>query len=226
MVFQYPLPGERRTMRRLLPNARSFLVRFGQTSALLGAACLAMAAAPAAMTGAEAAEAEAEAEAATPAAPPVHAVAQPPAPRLRMVRFVKPVLEYPINSRFGLRRLAGEARARRHAGVDIAAPTGARVLASAEGVVTAAGRNGGYGNFVEILHPNGLRTFYAHLSRIETRVGTEVFAGQTVGRVGSTGYSTGPHLHFEVRRDGVPIDPLEFIGREFAVEVEDGRSQA
>ena len=183
-----------------------------------------MAAAPAAMS--DAAAAEADAEAAAPASPPVHAVAQPPAPRFRMVRFVKPVLEYPINSRFGLRRLAGEPRARQHAGVDIAAPTGSRVLASAEGVVTATGRNGGYGNFVEIRHPNGLRTFYAHLSRIETRVGTEVFAGQTVGRVGSTGYSTGPHLHFEVRRDGVQIDPLQFIGHEFAVEIDEARSQA
>ena len=211
-------------MRRLLPTARSFLARFGQTSALLGAACVAMAAAPAAMT--DAAAAEVDAEAAAPAAPPVRAVAQPPEPRMRMVRFVKPVLEYPINSRFGLRRLAGEPRARQHAGVDIAAPTGARVLASAEGVVTAAGRNGGYGNFVEILHPNGLRTFYAHMSRIETRVGTEVFAGQTIGRVGSTGYSTGPHLHFEVRRDGVQIDPQDFIGREFAVEVADDRNRA
>lgn len=205
-------------MRRLLPTARSYLIRFGQTAALLGAASLAMAGAPAAVN---AAAEEAPGYAAdAPAAPPVHAEAQPPGPPMRFIRFLKPVLEYPINSRFGLRHLAGERAPRRHEGVDIAAPTGSRVLASAEGVVSAAGRDGGYGNFVEIVHPNGLRTFYAHLSRIETRVGAEVGAGQVIGKVGSTGYSTGPHLHFEVRRDGAQIDPLEYIGREFAVEMD------
>lgn len=201
-------------MRRLLPTARSYLIRFGQTAALLGAASLAMAGAPAAEEAPELLAAD------LPAAPPVHAAAQPPEPQTRFIRFLKPVLEYPINSRFGIRHLSGEPAPRRHAGIDIAAPTGSRVLASAEGVVVATGRDGGYGNYIEIEHPNGLRTFYAHLSRIETRPGAEVGAGQVIGKVGSTGYSTGPHLHFEVRRDGAQIDPLDYIGREFAVELD------
>ena len=86
-------------------------------------------------------------------------------------------------------------------------------------MVTAAGYDaGGYGNYVEVRHPNGLRSFYGHLSRIEARVGQAVETGQRIGRVGSTGYSTGPHLHFEIRRGGARLTPVRYLGREFAVK--------
>lgn len=87
-------------------------------------------------------------------------------------------------------------------GVDLAAPRGTTIVASAEGVVIVArgsGWNGGYGNYVVIAHPNGTQTLYAHLDRLATREGTEVAQGQLIGYSGSTGRSTGPHLHFEVR---------------------------
>lgn len=87
-------------------------------------------------------------------------------------------------------------------GVDLAAPRGTTIVASAEGVVIVArgsGWNGGYGNYVVIAHPNGTQTLYAHLDRLATREGAEVAQGQLIGYSGSTGRSTGPHLHFEVR---------------------------
>ncbi|KKS58388.1 MAG: Peptidoglycan-binding LysM [Candidatus Nomurabacteria bacterium GW2011_GWF1_42_40] len=85
-------------------------------------------------------------------------------------------------------------------GIDLAAPTGTRILASAPGTVIFArlGYNGGYGNMVTIQHPNGTKTLYAHMSRIATKVGARVERGELIGYVGSTGRSTGPHLHFEV----------------------------
>ena len=85
-------------------------------------------------------------------------------------------------------------------GVDLAAPTGTRILASAGGTVIFAriGYNGGYGNMVTIQHPNGTKTLYAHMSRITTKIGAQVARGELIGHVGSTGRSTGPHLHFEV----------------------------
>lgn len=96
-----------------------------------------------------------------------------------------------------------------HSGVDYPAPRGARVSASAAGRVTFAGWSlGGWGNLVTIAHSNGTRTLYAHLSRLAVRVGQRVEAGQRVGRVGSSGHATGPHLHFEVRLRGAAVDPL------------------
>jgi murein DD-endopeptidase MepM/ murein hydrolase activator NlpD len=204
-------------MRRLLPTARSFLIHSGQTVGLLMVATLAMAAAPQAMM--QAVDAPAPAPDARPSAPEVVAAVEPAGPPVRIMQFLAPVSGYDINSSFGRRYLSQEAHARQHKGVDIAAPMGTPVTAAAEGVVTAAGRNGGYGNFVEVRHPNGLRTFYAHLSRIDVRAGSRVEAGQGIGRVGSTGYSTGPHLHFEVRRGGQHVNPARYIGREFAIEL-------
>jgi murein DD-endopeptidase MepM/ murein hydrolase activator NlpD len=98
-----------------------------------------------------------------------------------------------------------------HPGLDLAAPTGAPVGAAAGGTVTHAGPAGTYGNLVIIRHDDGLETRYAHLSAVEAKVGARVEPGQVVGRVGSTGNSTGPHLHFEVRRDGKPLDPSQFL---------------
>jgi murein DD-endopeptidase MepM/ murein hydrolase activator NlpD len=98
-----------------------------------------------------------------------------------------------------------------HTGVDFRAPTGSPVRATAGGKVVEAGWMGGYGNMVEIDHGNGLTSRYAHLSSIMVSAGDHVAKGATVGRVGSTGRSTGPHLHYETRIDGDPADPMRFI---------------
>ncbi|MCS6987831.1 MAG: M23 family metallopeptidase [Sphingomonadaceae bacterium] len=98
---------------------------------------------------------------------------------------------------------------RLHQGVDFAAPTGTPVVASAAGRVTLAGWSGGYGQVVEVDHGRGLKTRYAHLSRIDVRPGQAVGQGQRIGAVGSTGLSTGPHLHYEVWRDGRAVNPAE-----------------
>ena len=155
-----------------------------------------------------------------PAAPPVQAVAKPAGPVTRKVLFEAPVKGYRINSPFGLRKLAIEAKARAHKGVDIAAPTGTSVFATTEGKVLRAGyQAGGYGNFIEVQHPNGMTSLYGHLSRIDVHSGKAVTAGERIGLVGSTGYSTGPHLHFEVRRNGGQVDPAKIVGQSFDIRV-------
>jgi murein DD-endopeptidase MepM/ murein hydrolase activator NlpD len=110
-----------------------------------------------------------------------------------------------------------------HTGLDLAAPTGTPVVAGSAGVVTFAGWDGAYGNAVHILHTDGLSTWYAHLSRIDSTRGARVDAGDLVGLVGATGNTTGPHLHLEVRRassattDGTPVDPLAWLRSHGAV---------
>jgi murein DD-endopeptidase MepM/ murein hydrolase activator NlpD len=117
-------------------------------------------------------------------------------------RLVRP-LGAPIGDPFGPRG------ARFHSGVDFVAPGGIGVAAAGPGYVSWAGwRAGGWGRLVVIAHGGGVRSMYAHLSRVEVRVGERVGAGFEVGRVGSTGHSTGPHLHFEVRVRGAAIDPV------------------
>lgn len=97
-----------------------------------------------------------------------------------------------------------------HSGVDIAAPTGKIVIAAADGEVGYAGWNGGYGNVIYITHNGGYETRYAHLSRTAVKKWQKVKAGDIIGYVGSTGKSTGPHLHFEIRINGQAVDPLGF----------------
>ena len=116
-----------------------------------------------------------------------------------------------ISSRFSYRRLHPVLKKRRpHLGVDYAAPTGTRVVAAGNGRVRFRGWKGGYGNLIEIKHGNGFTTYYAHLSRFARglRRGSKVIQGQVIGYVGSTGMSTGPHLDYRVRRDGVFVNPL------------------
>ncbi len=116
-----------------------------------------------------------------------------------------------LTSRFGYRNSPhGEGR-RLHAGIDIAAPRGTVVVAPSEGHVVFAGYHTAYGNLVILDHGYGLSSKYAHLSRVNVQVGQRLAAGDLVGRVGSTGRSTGPHLHFEVHQDGVPTNPLRFL---------------
>lgn len=100
---------------------------------------------------------------------------------------------------------------RMHQGIDVAAPTGRPITAAKSGKVIVAGSSGGYGNLVVIDHGGGLSTAYAHQSRIAVRVGQPVTQGGLIGFVGSTGFSTGPHLHFEVRVNGVARDPLPYL---------------
>jgi murein DD-endopeptidase MepM/ murein hydrolase activator NlpD len=158
---------------------------------------------------------------AVPEAPPVTAVATAAGPVTRMIAFDEPVRGYAINSAFGMRRLAGQ-HARRHEGVDIAAPTGTGVRVAAEGRILRTGYDaGGYGRFIEVRHPNGMSTLYGHLSRIDVASGDAVVSGQRIGLVGSTGRSTGPHLHFEVRRGDRQVNPAKVMGREFAMVVSD-----
>lgn len=99
-----------------------------------------------------------------------------------------------------------------HKGVDIAAPEGTQVLSVAAGLVTFAGEKAGYGRMVEINHGNGMATRYCHSEKLLVNEGDMVRKGQPVALMGSTGHSTGPHLHFEVLKDGTQVDPLRFIG--------------
>jgi murein DD-endopeptidase MepM/ murein hydrolase activator NlpD len=118
-----------------------------------------------------------------------------------------------VTSRFGRRFHPISRVYRQHQGIDYGAPTGTPVSAIADGTVLMARWNGGYGNFVQIRHAGGLVSCYGHLSRYGANVksGRSVRQGQTVGYVGSTGLSTGPHLHFEVRQGGKPVNPLKVI---------------
>ncbi len=100
---------------------------------------------------------------------------------------------------------------RLHEGVDFAGPVGTPLVAAADGVVTFAGRRGAYGNMIEIRHAMGYTTRYAHLSRIRVTRGESVSRGDRIGDMGNTGRSTGSHLHYEVRLNGTPINPMTFI---------------
>jgi murein DD-endopeptidase MepM/ murein hydrolase activator NlpD len=102
-------------------------------------------------------------------------------------------------------------RAIPHEGIDVSAPTGTPIVAPAKGRVMAAGRQSGYGLRVEIDHGYGISTLYAHASRVMVRVGQEVERGEVIAQVGSTGLTTSSHLHYEVRRHGVAVNPMDFI---------------
>jgi murein DD-endopeptidase MepM/ murein hydrolase activator NlpD len=101
---------------------------------------------------------------------------------------------------------------RGHSGLDIAAPEGTHIVAADAGeVLKAYWSDDGYGGLIIIGHPSGYETWYAHLDNFDVEKGSQVTRGQVIGEMGSTGYSTGPHLHFEVRQDGQIVDPLDFL---------------
>ena len=122
-----------------------------------------------------------------------------------------PVAADRVSSRFGYRDDPFLHRPALHSGLDFVAAPGTLVRATAAGVVASAGPNGGYGQMVEIHHAGGLSTRYGHLSAILVPAGTRVEAGAPIGRVGSTGRSTGPHLHYETRRDGEAVNPAPYL---------------
>ncbi|MEZ5475714.1 MAG: M23 family metallopeptidase [Steroidobacteraceae bacterium] len=125
----------------------------------------------------------------------------------------RPVRQGFISSYFGERQDPFSGHQAFHRGVDFAGEAGSEVVAVAAGVVTFAGDRSGYGNLVEVNHGNGLVTRYGHNARIIATVGQTVTRGQAIALMGSTGRSTGPHVHFEVLRDGKSINPATFIGR-------------
>lgn len=131
---------------------------------------------------------------------------------LALVPYRKPVIgEVEFTSGFGVRSDPFLGRPAMHTGLDFRAATGDPVRATAYGKVVSAGWSGGYGRMVEVDHGNGLSTRYGHLSEINVKVGEIVKIGQVVGLVGSTGRSTGPHLHYETRIEGEAVDPQKFL---------------
>lgn len=129
-----------------------------------------------------------------------------------------PAPGYSISSTFGVRRDPILKTPAMHSGLDFRVPSGRKVRSAGQGTVVAAGWNGGYGRMVEIDHGDGLTTRYAHMSKILVKEGDVVERGAVVGKVGSSGRSTGAHLHYEIRRNGTAINPLRFIkaGRKIA----------
>jgi murein DD-endopeptidase MepM/ murein hydrolase activator NlpD len=125
--------------------------------------------------------------------------------------FSSPVPNAAITSRYGSRIDPFLGRPAMHTGIDFRAATGHPAKATADGTIITAEYAGGYGNMVEIDHGNGVTTRFGHLSRIDVTAGQLVTAGSIVGRAGSTGRSTGPHLHYEIRIDGAPIDPMRYL---------------
>lgn len=116
-----------------------------------------------------------------------------------------------ITSYFGHRISPFSGGVKMHEGLDVGAPFGTPIMASADGIVTFSGIKAGFGNFVQINHGYGIETIYAHAQKTLVKKGQRVKRGDLVAKVGSTGYSTGPHLHYEVRVNGIAVDPLYFV---------------
>lgn len=135
----------------------------------------------------------------------------PVEPTVVSIPSIMPVRNSRMSSGYGMRRHPVRGGRRMHKGIDLAAPTGTPVYATANGIVTLARSGRGYGLYIKIDHGSDLETRYAHLSRIAVAVGEPVKKGEVIGYVGSTGWSTGPHLHYEVRVDGVAVNPLPYM---------------
>jgi murein DD-endopeptidase MepM/ murein hydrolase activator NlpD len=129
----------------------------------------------------------------------------------RRLPLANPAPGHTVTSPFGVRSDPMIGTAALHPGMDFRAPVGMEAKATAAGVVVRAGWAGGYGRMVEVDHGNGFATRYAHLSKVLVKVGQKLKAGETVGRTGSSGRSTGPHLHYEIRHNGRAINPIRFL---------------
>lgn len=127
-----------------------------------------------------------------------------------------------VTSEFGYRTHPITGKRAMHTGIDIGAKTGTDIHAAGDGVVIFSGKKGGYGNIVEIRHANGVETRYAHNSANLVKVGDLVQKGQVIGKVGSTGRSTGPHLHFEVRKNGQAVNPRTMLGQNLSMPSDTG----
>ncbi len=125
--------------------------------------------------------------------------------------FVYPVMGPRMSSDFGIRKHPVKKVRRHHDGIDLAAPVGAPIRAIADGQVMYADPHGGYGKYIVIRHLNGFTSHYGHCDKMEVTPGATIVAGQIIGTVGSSGVSTGPHLHFEIRRDGAAQDPEKYL---------------
>ena len=125
--------------------------------------------------------------------------------------FIKPISGGRLTSRFGRRTSPTRGASSNHKGIDWGLPTGSTVVAASGGTVTKAGWGAGYGYVVYIKHPGGVETRYAHLSKVLVSPGQTVKQGQRIARSGNTGVSTGPHLHFELRMGGNPVNPLDYL---------------
>ncbi|MCB1419605.1 MAG: M23 family metallopeptidase [Notoacmeibacter sp.] len=130
---------------------------------------------------------------------------------VRRYPLANPLPGQPISSRFGYRKDPILGTTALHAGMDFRSPVGMPIRVTGDGVVVSAGWNGGYGRMVEVKHADGYTTRYAHMSQILVNVGDVVSRGTIVGKSGNSGRSTGPHLHYEVRRDGRAADPLRYL---------------
>lgn len=204
-----PSPVSRPTRRAALPALLALTV----TAALAGLAV----SAPAAVQGSPTAVPSAAADLVAARAVPARAsrdrdrpAEQPPSPAAPPADEPAP----PVAARPGdgaLTSTFGPRWGRAHSGIDLAAGIGAPVRAAADGTVSSAGAEGGYGTTVRVQHADDTETVYAHLSSAMVEPGALVVAGQDVGREGNTGRSTGPHLHFEVRVTGVPVDPVAWL---------------
>lgn len=124
---------------------------------------------------------------------------------------ILPIANFTLSSSFGVRSDPFAGSAAMHAGIDLASRSGTPIYATADGVVNRAEWFGGYGNMVEIDHGKGIATRYGHMSRIAAREGSRIKRGDLIGYVGSTGRSTGNHLHYEVRIDGRAVNPMPFL---------------
>lgn len=122
-----------------------------------------------------------------------------------------PVAKGYVSSNFGMRKDPFNGKRRKHKGIDIAGPKGTAVMSIAAGRVVHSGRKGGYGLMVEVQHENNLTSRYAHLSAVLVKEGGQVSQGDLIGRIGSSGRSTGPHLHLEVLKDKKNVNPLNYL---------------
>jgi len=118
----------------------------------------------------------------------------------------------PLKSGYGMRRSPWTGAPEHHQGIDIGSPSGTPVESPAAGTVVEASAHGSFGKHVALDHGNGVRSLYGHLKKLDVKVGQRVAKGQVIGLVGSTGRSTGPHLHYEVLMAGKPVDPSPFLG--------------
>jgi murein DD-endopeptidase MepM/ murein hydrolase activator NlpD len=124
---------------------------------------------------------------------------------------ILPIAKFTFSSAFGVRSDPFAGSAAMHAGIDLASPSGTPIYATADGMVDRAEWFGGYGNMVEIEHGKGISTRYGHMSRVAAHPGQRIKRGDLIGYVGSTGRSTGNHLHYEVRIDGRAVNPMPFL---------------